>query len=139
MQKTELRFQNDTHTGGRENVEITFCFKMDERADELNQHFSGSSPDGLPQDVLRELISILDLHAMSPQDLYFKWESYCFKMGAEETVLNLDTARALKQDIHDALEREAREKPHNMRGAEKRGMSSATPRAAAGNQDIFGM
>lgn len=111
---------------------------MDDRAEELNQHFSGSCPDGLPQDVLRELLSILDLHAMSPQDLYFKWESYCFKMGTEETVLNLDTVRALKRDIQDALEREAREKPQ-MRGAEKRGMSSATSRAAAGNQDIFGM
>lgn len=111
---------------------------MDDIAGELNELFIGSCPDGLTQDVLLELKSIMDLHALSPQELFYKWESYCLKMGSEETRLNLNTARALKRDVQDVLERETRGKTH-MRGAEKRHTSGATPRAGGHNQDMFGM
>ncbi|EAS28066.3 DNA polymerase alpha/primase associated subunit [Coccidioides immitis RS] len=110
---------------------------MDEITAELNELFAGGSPDGLPRDVLAELRSIMDIHALSPQELFFKWESYSMKMG-EETQLNLDTARALKQDIQDTLERESRGKGH-LRPSEKRSMASAAPRALKNNQDVFDM
>lgn len=106
--------------------------------EELNELFSNSYPSGIPQDVASELQSVLRLHSISPQELFYKWESYSMKMGAEETVLNLDTARALKRDIQDALEWENRGKNH-VRSADKRNNVSATPRAISGNQDVFGM
>ena len=111
---------------------------MTDSNDEFNELFGGGKPNALPQDVVGELQSISRIHAISPQELFFKWESYCLKMGAEETVLNLDTARALKRDVQDSLERESKGKTH-MRGAEKRHTASATPRALGSNRDAFGM
>ncbi|EGD96639.1 DNA polymerase alpha/primase associated subunit [Trichophyton tonsurans CBS 112818] len=110
---------------------------MAEPTEQLNELFGGSFPDGLPQDVLGELLSILQLHAIEPQELFYKWESYCMKMAGEETVLNLDTVRSFKRSLHDAIERESRAKTQ-MRGAEKRNTGPAAPRPAAGaNQGIF--
>ncbi|EFR04651.1 DNA polymerase subunit alpha B [Nannizzia gypsea CBS 118893] len=112
---------------------------MAEPTEQLNELFGGSFPDGLPQDVLGELLSILQLHAIDPQELFYKWESYCLKMAGEETVLNLDTVRSFKRNLHDAIERESRAKTQ-MRGTEKRNTGTAAPRpAAGGNQGIFDM
>lgn len=110
---------------------------MDDTVDDLNEVFAPVVPDGLPQDVLAELQSILRVHSISPQELFYKWESYSLKMGAEETKLNLDTVRAFKRDVQDNLERESRGKGH-LRTAEKRSGVTATQRAAA-NTDVFGM
>lgn len=112
---------------------------MAELTVQLNELFGGSFPDGLPQDVLGELLSILQLHAIDPQELFYKWESYCLKMAGEETVLNLDTVRAFKRNLHDAIERESRAKTQ-IRGAEKRNTGPAAPRPTAGaNQGIIDM
>ncbi|PGH27689.1 hypothetical protein AJ80_00704 [Polytolypa hystricis UAMH7299] len=111
---------------------------MEDTVEELNDVFARSCPSGLPNDVLGELQSILRLHSTTPQELFYKWESYCMKMGAEETVLDLATARGLKKDIQDTLERESRGKNH-LRGSEKKSTMSATPRAIANNHDMFGM
>ncbi|WEW61022.1 DNA-directed DNA polymerase alpha subunit pol12 [Emydomyces testavorans] len=111
---------------------------MADFADELNEHFAGGNPDGLPPDILAELRSIMNLHALSVQELFYKWESYCIKMGAEEMKLNLETARALKRDIQDTLERESRGKMH-LKLSEKRNAITATPRAVGNNQDVFDM
>ncbi|EEP80182.1 conserved hypothetical protein [Uncinocarpus reesii 1704] len=56
----------------------------------------------------------------------------------EETTLNLKTARALKRDILDTLERESKAKGH-LKPSEKRNVVAATPRAVNNNQDVFGM
>ncbi|KAL1956039.1 hypothetical protein VTO42DRAFT_7854 [Malbranchea cinnamomea] len=56
-------------------------------------------------------------------------------MGTEETVLNLDSVRALKRDIQESLEREVRGKSSSLRGP----YASAAPRAFANNRDVFGM
>jgi len=103
---------------------------------DLSQYFF-SSPQGLPKDVAAELQSILRLHAISPQELFFKWESYCLKMGSEETQLDLKTVRAFKRDVQESLERESRGKNTQLRSAEKKSGVIATPRAA--NNDVFGM
>lgn len=110
---------------------------MEDTIDDLNEIFASVAPDGLPQDVLAELQSILRLHSISPQELFYKWESYSLKMGAEETKLNLDTVRAFKRDVQETLERESRGKSH-LRSTEKRSGATATQRAAA-NTDVFGM
>lgn len=104
---------------------------------ELNGYFHMPGEEKLPPDVLGELQSTLRLHSMSPQELFFKWESYCLKMGSAETQLNLDTARAFKKDIQEVLDREVKSKAH-MRGSEKRTVH-ATPRAATSTDDVFGM
>ena len=109
---------------------------MDDTTAELNEVFASSAPDGLPQDVLGELQSILRVHSISPQELFFKWESYCLKMGAEETKLNLDTVRLFKRDVQDSLERESRGRAG--RQTEKRSTVTATPRSGM-TTDMFGM
>ncbi|EAW13154.1 DNA-directed DNA polymerase alpha subunit POL12 [Aspergillus clavatus NRRL 1] len=109
---------------------------MDDVTAELNELFAGASPDGLPKDVLAELQSILRVHSIPPQELFYKWESYCLKMGSEETKLNLETVRLFKRDVQETLERESRGRAG--RQTEKRSAVIATPRAA-NTSDVFGM
>lgn len=108
---------------------------MSDTAAELNELFVSSYPDGLPKDVLGELQSILRVHSISAEELFYKWESYSMNMG-EEVRLTMETVRGFKQDVQEALERETRGKVG--RQAEKRTVVTATPRAAAGS-DVFGM
>ena len=58
------------------------------------------------------------------------------KMGQDELKLDINTARALKENVQDSLERENRSKHLT---ANKRGV--ATPRNVAKNTngDVFGM
>lgn len=108
---------------------------MDATAAELNELFVASYPDGLPKDILAELQSVLRVHSITAEELFYKWESYSIKMG-EEVKLNLDTVRGFKHDVQEALERESRGKAGRQTG--KRNAVTATPRAAAGS-DMFGM
>lgn len=106
--------------------------------DELRETFSSASPAGLNEDVLTELRSISRLHSFSAQELFYKWESFCVKMGPDGMALTLENVRAFKNDIQEALERDSRAK-HHMRNADKRA-SASTPRHVSGhNSDIFGM
>ncbi|KAJ5160151.1 uncharacterized protein N7482_007155 [Penicillium canariense] len=108
---------------------------MSDTAVELNELFAATYPNGLPKDVLAELQSILRIHSITAEELFYKWESYSMKMG-EEVKLSMDTVRGFKQDVQEALERESRGKIG--RQMEKRATVTATPRAAAG-ADVFGM
>jgi len=108
---------------------------MDDNTNELNELFASPTAELRPE-VLGELQSILRLHSISPQELYFKWESYSIKMGAEETRLDLKTARDFKKDLQELLERESRGKAYAR--TEKRTVG-ATPRAGVSNGDVFGM
>lgn len=109
---------------------------MTEIKEGLNRYFSLSADSSLPPDILSELESILRLHSLSPQELFYKWESYSLKMGAEETKLGLDTVRMFKKDVQDGLEREHRGK-HAGR-TERRSGVAPTPRGAV-TDDVFGM
>jgi DNA polymerase alpha subunit B len=102
---------------------------------ELQELFSSANPH-LEPDVLAELNSIMCLHSIDPQELWYKWESYSIKMGADDMKLNIDTARALKQDVQDGLERENRSKAQVLNSARRGG---ATPRNAPTSSDVFGM
>lgn len=103
--------------------------------EELNELFAAPGSE-LEPDVLMELQSILRLHSIPPQELFYKWESYSMKMGSDDLKLTIDSARALKNDVQDGLEREIRNKAH-VRSADKRG--GATPRNITSNVDVFGM
>jgi DNA polymerase alpha subunit B len=112
---------------------------MAESKENLNALFSPAG-DGLPTDVLEVLQSAQRLYSLSAQELFYKWESYCLKMGAEETQLDLDTARMFQKDVQNALERNAQSKP-NVRGSERKNVQ-ATPRvqnSATNGGDVFGM
>jgi DNA polymerase alpha subunit B len=102
---------------------------------ELKERFAPAGIEIEP-DVLAELQSIMRLHSIDTQELWYKWESYSMKMGADDMKLNIETARALKQDIQDGLERDNRSKAHLL-SSNKRG--GATPRNVASNGDVFGM
>lgn len=102
---------------------------------ELKERFASAGTEIEP-DVLTELQSIVRLHSIDPQELWYKWESYSMKMGADDMKLNIETARALKQDIQDGLERDSRTKVHSL-NSNKRG--GATPRNVTSNGDVFGM
>jgi len=107
----------------------------DPTTEELHELFSAPG-SVLEPDVSAELQSILRLHSIPPQELFYKWESYSMKMGSDDLKLNIDTARALKKDIQDSLERETRSKAH-VRSVDKRG--AATPRQVTNHGDVFGM
>lgn len=109
---------------------------MAEYDNELNDLFASATASGGPieADVLTELQSIMRLHSLPPQELFYKWESYSIKMGQDDMKLDIDTVRALKQNVQDGLEKENRKaKAH---ASNKR--VGATPRNA-GNNDVFGM
>ena len=108
---------------------------MEDSSESVSAVFAPNLPNGLPPDVLGELESMLRLHSISPTELFYKWESYNFKMGPDETKLDLDTVRMFKKDIQEAMERESRSK-HAMKSTEKR--TQATPRNVT-NGNVFGM
>ncbi|KAI0123072.1 DNA polymerase subunit alpha B [Xylariales sp. AK1849] len=104
---------------------------------ELNERFA-LGDQKLEPDMIAELQSIMRMHSLSPQDLFFKWESYCIKMEMDEMKLSVDTLRALKRDVQDALERENRNQHAHVVKTEKR--VGATPRTTIKNGgDVFGM
>jgi DNA polymerase alpha subunit B len=103
--------------------------------DEIQERFAPASKEPLEADVLSELQSIIRLHAISVDELWYKWESYSMKMGLDDMKLNIETANALKKDVQDALERESRSKAHLQ--TNKR--AGATPRSGTSNGDMFGM
>jgi DNA polymerase alpha subunit B len=102
---------------------------------ELRERFAPANPD-MEADVLTELNSIMRLHSIDAQELWYKWESYSMKMGSDDMKLNIETAKALKEDVQSGLERENRTKAHGL-NSNKRG--AATPRNVTSNGDVFGM
>lgn len=111
---------------------------MDDTTGELNKLFAPPSTTELLPDILGELQSILRLHGISAQELFYKWESYSIKMGSEETKLDLTTVRAFKKDVQESLERETRGKVH-IRSTDKRSAAHVASRNTGGNEDVFGM
>lgn len=102
---------------------------------QLQELFSSANPN-LEPDVLAELTSIMRLHQIDPQELWYKWESYSMKMDADDMKLNIDTARGLKQDVQDGLERENRTKAQSLNSTRR---GAATPRNVANTSDVYGV
>ncbi|KAK0652340.1 DNA polymerase alpha subunit B N-terminal-domain-containing protein [Cercophora newfieldiana] len=107
----------------------------DETLAELTERF-GSGDKALDPDVEAELRSIMRLHELSVEDMYYKWDAYCIKMDANDMKTSITTLRAFKQDLQDSLERSNRAQVHVK--TEKR--VGATPRTATKtNNDVYGM
>jgi DNA polymerase alpha subunit B len=109
---------------------------MVESTDPQLQELFASANSSLEPDVLAELTSIMRLHQIDPQELWYKWESYSLRMGGDDMKLSLDTARALKQDVQDGLERENRSKAQSL-SSNRRG--AATPRNVTNTSDVYGV
>lgn len=107
----------------------------DSAVSELNELF-GAGDKGLGQDVVVEMQSIMRLHNLEPQDLFFKWESYCIKLDIEATQPSYEKMRGFKQDLQDALEKSTRTQSQTKPDKHRVG---ATPRAGAKGGDVFGM
>lgn len=73
-----------------------------------------TTESNLEADVLAELQSIIHLHSIDVEELWYKWESYIMKMGSNEMKLNIETARNLKRNIQDELEADNRIKVHQL-------------------------
>lgn len=109
---------------------------MADLAAQINQFFA--EPDAqLPQDVTTELLHILQLLSLTPEDLYYKWDSYVMTMGADTTKLDYKTVRDFKKTLQDAFERDTK-KNHVVQNSAKR--VAATPRAGApAGNDAYGI
>lgn len=107
---------------------------MAETQNENLNSFFAPTGNGLEPDVLGVLESILRLYSLTPQELFWKWESYCLKMGPEDTSLDLSTARMFQKDVQDGLERS-----HQGTHSDRKPMISATPRSTVRNGDVYGM
>ncbi|KAG5438673.1 hypothetical protein PCANB_002392 [Pneumocystis canis] len=75
--------------------------------DELFDCF-GSSIENNPE-ILIECLSILKLHSISVTELFYRWESWCLKMGNEPELV-LENIRLFKQDMQYGLERKSNSK-----------------------------
>lgn len=107
---------------------------MADLSSELNERFAAPG-EQLGPEILSSLQSIIRIHDLPPEELSYKWESYCMKMGPE-TKLDLKTARDFKRDLQEILEREARSK--TAKNVEKRTVAP-TPRAGTGGGGSFDM
>jgi len=106
----------------------------DDTLTELTERF-GAGGKALEPDVAAELRSIMRLHELSVEDMFFKWDAYCIKMDSDELRVSLDSLRAFKQDLQDSLERSNRAQIHIK--TEKR--VGATPRTTTKSNDVYGM
>ncbi|KAG6323084.1 hypothetical protein E4U44_002893 [Claviceps purpurea] len=99
---------------------------------DIQTRFSPHKP--LEQDVLYEIQSILRLHDLSVDDLFFKWDAYCIRMDLDaQSALSLPNIRNLKHSIQDELE-----KSHRVTQVRGERRVNAAPRGVSGG-DVFGM
>ncbi|CAK7565126.1 MAG: DNA-directed DNA polymerase alpha subunit pol12 [Sporothrix epigloea] len=118
---------------------------MADVASRLNERFGSADGQQLEPDVVMQLQSIMNMHALPMQELYYKWEAYCIKMDLplDQATLTMARLRAFKQDLQDALERRNQHMALGNSGGGgamhkvKTERIAATPRR--GGDDVFGL
>lgn len=95
------------------------------------------SPSGTPlsPEILDLLQSILRICSLTPQELFYKWESYCLKMGPDDISLDIATARMFSKDVQDSMERAAQQ----VRQTNRISTINSTPRTNGASADVYGM
>ncbi|QSL66728.1 hypothetical protein MERGE_001114 [Pneumocystis wakefieldiae] len=68
-------------------------------------HYFGSAIENSPE-ILMECLSILKLHSISAIELFYRWESWCLKMGNEPELI-LENILLFKQDMQCMLEKKS--------------------------------
>lgn len=141
IREAQLTQTNLPDRGSKQQPLVQSLSKLHDRSspvimseDEIKSFFSPNKP--LEPDVLSELQSTMRLHGLSAEDLFFKWESRCIKMGLETEALSLAEVRNLKQGIQDTLEKSNQR--HQVQVKTERRVQQ-TPRAGGGGGDVFGM
>lgn len=85
----------------------------------------------LTPEVQSELESMLRMYQLDAEELFFKWESYTFKMRHEPDVkLTLDLVRAFKKDVEDQYEKESKNRVKMAMGGAK--VAAKTPKGGRG-------
>lgn len=99
-------------------------FTMDDpsTSETVAEKFGELSPE-----VLSLLEGMLKIYGIPAEELFFKWESYCIKMGPDDTKLNMDTVLAFKKDVQELFEKEMRSRPRQ-HGANTSRPVARTPR-----------
>ncbi|CCG81096.1 DNA polymerase alpha subunit B [Taphrina deformans PYCC 5710] len=87
-------------------------------------------------DVQALLESVLKNYTLDAEDLYFKWESWGFKMG-NNPPLNIENATLFKQDIQNQLEHNNQTKLRDI-AATPASSKKASSNLAAGYGDFLG-
>lgn len=113
----------------------------------LNERFGAGDDRPLEPDIVVQLQSIMNMHALPVQELFYKWEAYCIKMDLplDQAALTMERLRAFKQNLQDALERRNQEQqsmPQVSSHAKKikTERMAATPRRnAAKGGDVYGL
>ncbi|KAF3229197.1 DNA-directed DNA polymerase alpha subunit pol12 [Orbilia oligospora] len=88
----------------------------------------------LPDEVMVELQNMLRIYNIDAEDLFFKWEEYCLKMG-EDIKLNLKNITTFKDDAREQFEIEMRAKSKSAQAPAARGVQ----RTAKNTGDVFNM
>ncbi|KAK6536519.1 DNA-directed DNA polymerase alpha subunit pol12 [Arthrobotrys megalospora] len=88
----------------------------------------------LPDEVMAELQNMLRLYNIDAEELFFKWEEYCLKMG-EDIKLNMKNITAFKDDAREQFEIEMRAKSKAAQAPAARGAQ----RTAKNAGDVFNM
>ncbi|EPS37365.1 hypothetical protein H072_8945 [Dactylellina haptotyla CBS 200.50] len=88
----------------------------------------------LPDEIMTELQSMLTLYRIDAEELFFKWEEYCLKMG-EDVKTDLKNVRAFKQDTREQFEIEMRSKSKTSQTPAGRGAQRTVKNAG----DMFNM
>jgi len=107
---------------------------MTEINEELEDKFGKLTPE-----VAIEFDSMLRLYSIDAQELFFKWESYCMKMGDDDVKISPDAVRAFKKDIHDQFETETRNKLKTQRNNATPRAPQRAPQTISNSDDMFGM
>ncbi|KAF3930578.1 hypothetical protein ABW19_dt0203861 [Dactylella cylindrospora] len=87
----------------------------------------------VPQEVMVELQSMLGLYNIDAEELFFKWEGYCLKMG-DDVKLTSKNVAMFKKETQEQFEIEMRAKSKTGPA----GGSRSAPRAAKGT-DVMNM
>ncbi|KAI5811009.1 DNA polymerase alpha subunit B N-terminal-domain-containing protein [Peziza echinospora] len=83
----------------------------------------------LTPDVAGELASMLRIFTTDIQELWYKWESYCIKLGLDrDHKMSLENVRDFKKDVQDALEKEVKNRARGAHGAGTSGSKRAVKR-----------
>ncbi|KAK6503043.1 DNA-directed DNA polymerase alpha subunit pol12 [Arthrobotrys musiformis] len=88
----------------------------------------------LPDEVMAELQNMLRIYNIDAEELFFKWEEYCLKMG-EDIKLNMKNITAFKDDAREQFEIEMRAKSKSAQAPATRGAQ----RGAKSAGDVFNM
>lgn len=104
-----------------------------EKTDALVERFGKLTPD-----IAAEFLAMLTRYHIDDEELFFKWESYCMRMGSENTKLNYDTVIAFKKDVQEQLEKSMRAKARQ-RDTDASKVVQRTPRHVKGSGDTFAL